>query len=66
MTSKQDDAESEILEGMFEEIIKMIRQKQIKLETIVQRSIELDYISQDSFKRISDALEDYGKKKNWS
>ena len=44
----------------------MIRQKQIKLETIVQRSIELDYISQDSFKRISDALEDYGKKKNWS
>ncbi|NHI03087.1 hypothetical protein DYY67_0208 [Candidatus Nitrosotalea sp. TS] len=61
---KQDD-ESEVLKGMFEEIMKIVRQKQIKMESIVQRATEQDMISQDSFNRIYKILSDYGKKKQW-
>ena len=60
------DEESEILRGLFEEIMKMIHQKQIKLETIVQRSIEQGDVSQDTVRRISDMLAEYSKKKNWT
>ncbi|MDE1764500.1 MAG: hypothetical protein KGH88_09730 [Thaumarchaeota archaeon] len=61
---KHDD-ESEVLKGMFEEIMKIVRQKQIKIESIVQRATEQDMISQDSFNRIYKILSDYGKKKQW-
>ncbi len=64
MTAEQD--ESEVLNGLFEEIMKMIRQKQIKIESIVHRSIEQEIMSQDSFMRIRGMLDEYGKKKQWT
>lgn len=64
MSDKLDE-ESEILKGMFEEVMKMIHQKQIKIETIVQKSIEQGIISQDSFNRMHKMLDEYGKKKQW-
>ncbi|MGI0047260.1 MAG: hypothetical protein ACREBB_08740 [Nitrosotalea sp.] len=66
MSEKHDDEESEILKGMFEEIMKMIHQKQIRVEAIVQRAIEQDAISQDSFNRMHESLSEYGKKKQWT
>ncbi|MDE1726993.1 MAG: hypothetical protein KGH89_06965 [Thaumarchaeota archaeon] len=60
-----DDDESEIMKGMFEEIMKMIRQKQIKVESIVQKAAEHDMISQESLGRIYKTLDEYGKKKQW-
>lgn len=65
MTKEHDDDESEVLRGLFEEVMKMIRQKQIKVETIVQMSIEQDVITQDSFMRMRKMLDDHGKKKQW-
>lgn len=65
MTDTQDE-ESEILKGMFEEIMKMICQKQIRIESIVQRAVEQGIISQESFKRMYKALGDYGKKRQWT
>ncbi len=64
MSDKQDE-ESEILKGMFEEVMKLVYQKQIKIETIVQRAIEQGTISQSSFNRMCKMLEEYGKKKQW-
>lgn len=66
-TSMSDklDEESEILRGMFEEIMKMVHQKQIKIETIIQKAIEQGTISQDSFNRMCKMLDEYGKKKQW-
>jgi hypothetical protein len=60
------DEESEILMGMFEEIMKMIHQKQIKIESVIQKAIEQDMISQDSFNRMYKMLDDYGRKKQWT
>lgn len=65
MVSKHDDEESEVLKGLFEEILKMISQKQIKVETIVQMSMERGLISEDSLKRMVNMLDQYGKKKQW-
>ena len=65
MTSKNEDEESEVLKGLFEEIMKMIIQKQVKVETIVQRAIEQDLISQDSLKRMINMLDQLGRKKQW-
>lgn len=62
---RDDDDESEVLKGMFEEIMKIVRQKQIRMESIVQRATEQDMISQDSFNRIYKMLSEYGKKKQW-
>jgi len=62
---KRDYDESEILKGMFDEIMKIIHQKQIKIESIVQKATEQDMISQDSFNRIYKVLSEYGKKKQW-
>ena len=64
MSDKLDE-ESEILKGMFEEVMKMIHQKQIKIETIIQKAIEQGTISQDSFNRMYKMLDEYGKKKQW-
>lgn len=65
MVSKHDDEESEVLKGLFEEILKMISQKQIKVETIVQMSMERGLISEDSLKRMVNMLDQYGKKRQW-
>lgn len=65
MTVKDDDAESQVLKEMFEEIMKMIREKQIKLEAIIQNMADQDKISQDAFARIYGVLTEHGKKKQW-
>lgn len=65
MTKKDDDVESEVLEQMFEEIMKMIREKQIKVESIIQRMTEQETIPQDTFNRIYRVLTEYGKRKQW-
>ena len=65
MTVKDDDAESQVLKEMFEEIMKMIREKQIKLEVIIQNMTDQDKISQDAFARIYSVLTEHGKKKQW-
>lgn len=65
MPKEPEDSESEIIMQMFDEIMKMIREKHIKLESIVQRTIEHEIIQQESFDRIYRLLTDYGKKKQW-
>jgi hypothetical protein len=60
-----DNKESEVLQKMFDEIIRLIREKQIKLESIVQRMIDNDTMSEETFHRIYDALTEHGKKKLW-
>jgi len=60
-----EEAESELIKQMFDEIMKMIRQKQIKLETIVQRMTEQESISHESYDRIYKLLREYGKRKKW-
>ena len=40
MPIEPEDVESELIKQMFDEIMKMIREKHIKLETIVQRMVE--------------------------
>ncbi|MDE1843977.1 MAG: hypothetical protein KGI10_01455 [Thaumarchaeota archaeon] len=65
MAKEPEDSESEIIKQMFDEIMKMIREKHIKLESIVQRTIEHGTIQQESFDRIYRLLTDYGKKKQW-
>jgi transcription termination factor NusB len=65
MTTEDDDEESQVLKEMFEEIVKMIREKQIKLEAIIQSMTDQDKISQDTFNRIYRMLTEHGKKKQW-
>jgi transcription termination factor NusB len=65
MTTKDDDEESQVLKEMFEEIVKMIREKQIKLEAIIQSMTDQDKISQDTFNRIYRMLTEHGEKKQW-
>lgn len=65
MPKEQEDLESELIRQMFDEIMKMIREKHIKLESIVQRSIEHENITQESFDRIYSILTEYGRKRQW-
>ncbi|WP_133121045.1 hypothetical protein [Candidatus Nitrosotalea bavarica] len=65
MPTKPEDVESELIKQMFDEIMKMIREKHIKLESIVQRMVEQGSISQKSFDRVYALLTEYGKKKQW-
>ena len=65
MPIKPEDVESELIKQMFDEIMKMIREKHIKLESIVQRMVEQGTISQESFDRVYRLLTEYGKKKQW-
>ncbi len=65
MPIKPEDVESELIKQMFDEIMKMIREKHVKLESIVQRMAEQGNISQESFDRIYALLTEYGKKKQW-
>lgn len=63
--TKDDDKESKVLQEMFEEIMKMIRGKQIRLESIIQRITDQDIMSEDAFRRIYATLTEHGKKKRW-
>ena len=65
MPEEPEDPESEIIKQMFEEIMKMIREKQIKLESIVQMSIDQGTMKQETFDRIYRLLTEYGKSKQW-
>ena len=65
MPEKPEDLKSELIKQMFDEIMKMIREKHIKLETIVQRMAEQGTISHESFDRAYRLLAEYGKKKQW-
>ena len=65
MPTEPEDLESELIKQMFDEIMKMIREKQIKLEFIVQRMVEQGIIPQESFDRVYKMLTEYGKKKQW-
>jgi proline dehydrogenase len=65
MFKEPEDPESEIIRQMFDEIMKMIREKQIKLESIVQRAMENEAMKQETFDRIYRMLTDYGKSKQW-
>jgi len=66
MPTKPEDSESELIKQMFDEIMKMIREKHIKLESIVQRMVEQGTISEESFDRVYKILTEYGKKKQWA
>ena len=63
MSDKKD--ESEIMNALFDEIIKIIHQKQIKLESLIQRSIEQEILTKESFDRINKILSEYAQKKQW-
>lgn len=65
MNAKAKDAESEIINQIFDEIIKMLGQKQIKLESIIQMMIEQGTISQESFQRTYKILTEHAKEKHW-
>ena len=65
MSKEPEDPESEIIKQMFDEIMKMIHQKQIRLESIVQRTIEYGTMKQETFDRIYRLLTDHGKSKQW-
>src|SRR5690349_269525 len=59
MTIEPEDAESELIKQMFEEIMKMIREKHIRLESIVQRMVENEVITKESFERVYKLLAEY-------
>lgn len=65
MDIEKEDEESAIMREMFEEIMKLIREKQIKLEAIIQRMADQEMINETSFRRIHKMLAEYGKKKQW-
>jgi hypothetical protein len=65
MIPKDEDKESQVLKEMFEEIMRMIGVKQVRVESIMQRMVEQDTISQETFNRIYRMLTDHGKKKQW-
>jgi hypothetical protein len=65
MPEEPEDSESKIISQMFDEIMKMISEKQIKLESIVQRTVEQGNMQKESFDRIYRMLTDHGKKRQW-
>ena len=65
MDIEREDEESAIMREMFEEIMKLIREKQIKIEAIIQRTTEQEMIQEKEFRRIYKILTEYGKKKQW-
>ena len=64
--SDKEDKEAEIMTALFDEVIKMIQQKQIKIESLVQRAAEQEILTRESFDRINKTLAEYGQKKQWS
>ncbi|MEO9277890.1 MAG: hypothetical protein ABI340_08965 [Nitrososphaera sp.] len=64
--SDNKDKESEMMTALFDEVIKMIQQKQIKIESLIQRTAEQGILTRESFDRINKTLSEYGQKKHWS
>ncbi len=64
--SEKNDKESEMLTALFDEVFKMIQQKQIKLEALIQRAAEQGILTRESFERINKTLLEYSKKKQWT
>lgn len=64
--SDKEDKEAEIMTALFDEVIKMIQQKQIRIESLVQRAVEQEILTRESFDRINKTLAEYGQKKQWS
>ena len=62
MSKKDENEESQVLREMFEEIMRLIREKQIKLEAIIQTVTEQVKITLDVFSRFYSILTDDGKK----
>jgi hypothetical protein len=65
MDIEPEDKEAVLIREMFEEIMKLIREKQIKLESVIQRTAEQEIIQEEAFRRIYKILTEYGKKKQW-
>ncbi len=65
MSDKKDE-ESEIMTALFDEVIKMIQQKQIKIESLIQRAVEQGILTRESFDRINKTLSEYSQKKQWN
>jgi aspartokinase len=65
MTVEPEDKESDLMKQMFDEIMKMVNEKHIRLESIVQKMAEQGTIPQESFDRVYRLLTEYGKKKQW-
>ncbi len=64
--SDREDEESEIITALFDEVIKMIQEKQIKIESLIQRATEQEILTRESFDRINKTLLEYGQKKQWN
>lgn len=64
--SDKEDKEAETMTALFDEVIKMIQQKQIKIESLIQRTTEQGILTRESFDRINKTLTEYGRKKQWS
>ena len=60
-----NEKEFDAINQMFEEIIKLIQEKHIRLEAILSHMVEREMITQDSFDRIYNLLSDFGRKKGW-
>ena len=60
-----NEKEFDAIKQMFEEIIKLIQEKHIRLEAILSHMVEREMITQDSFDRIYNLLSDFGRKKGW-
>ena len=65
MSDKKDE-ESEIMTALFDEVVKMVQQKQIKIESLIQRATEQEILTRESFDRINKTLLEYGQKKHWN
>ena len=58
--SDKEDKEADTMTALFDEVIKMIQQKQIKIESLVQRATEQGILTRESFDRINKTLAEYG------
>ncbi len=65
MDEEREDKEAALIREMFEEIMKLIRERQIKLESVIQRTTEQEMIQEEAFRRVYKILTEYGKKKQW-
>jgi len=65
MDIEPEDKEAALIREMFEEIMKLIRERQIKLESVIQRATEQEMIQEEAFRRVYKILTEYGTKKQW-
>lgn len=65
LLKSNENKELDVIKEMFEEIMKLIREKQIRTESILSQVIEREMITQDSFDRMYNLLIEFGRKKGW-